>query len=263
MSMSVSSYFNLNQKAWDERAKVHFDSQFYDVNGFMQGKSSLTEIESSELTEGEVKGKKMLHLQCHFGLDSLSWARLGAKVTGVDFSEPAINKARELNHALNLDACFICSDVYSFGEKAKAEFDIVFTSFGTICWLPCIDTWAEVIADSLKSGGCFYMAEFHPIRDFLAGESYFYAPAPFVCDEGTYTENGDGTQGSMASWSHPLSRVITALINAGIKIDKVNEFPFSPYDCFDGLEEREPKRFSHLVGENPLPLVYSIKGTKN
>ncbi len=262
MPMSDSTYFSLNQQAWDERAKVHFDSQFYDVPGFMQGNSSLTEIESAELSEIEVRGKSMLHLQCHFGLDSLSWARLGAKVTGVDFSAPAIEKARELNQALNLDAQFICSDVYSYGETAKTEFDLVFTSFGTICWLPCIDTWAQVVANSLKSGGIFYMAEFHPIRDFLAGESYFHAPAPYVYDEGTYTENGAGHEASMASWSHPLSRVITALIDAGIKIDKVSEFPFSPYDCFEGLEQREPKRFSQWIGTHALPLVYSIKGTK-
>lgn len=259
---AAANYISINQQAWDDRAKVHFDSKFYDVPSFMQGMSSLTEIESNELIETEVSGKKMLHLQCHFGLDSLSWARLGAKVTGVDFSLPAIEKARELNQALTLDAEFICSDVYRYGETAKAEFDIVFTSFGTICWLPCIDTWARTVANSLKAGGTFYMAEFHPIRDLMDGESYFHAPEPYIADEGTYTENCDGKEASMASWSHPLSRVITALINAGIRIDKVKEFPFSPYDCFQGLEEREPGRFYHLIGTHPLPMVYSIKGTK-
>jgi SAM-dependent methyltransferase len=258
--MEHSEYLALNQRAWDARARVHFDSRFYDVTGFLQGKCALTEIETAELTQ--VAGKRMLHLQCHFGLDSLSWARKGAIVTGVDFSAPAIEKARALSQEAKLEAEFICTDVYSYGETAKAEFDIVFTSFGTICWLPCIDSWARTVAKSLKAGGIFYMAEFHPIRDLFDGEAYFHASLPYVADEATYTENCDGEMSSMASWSHPVSEVITALINAGIRIDSVKEFPFSPYDCFDGLEEREPGRFYQLIGGNPLPMVYSIKGAK-
>lgn len=258
--MEHSEYLTLNQKAWDARARVHFDSRFYDVAGFLDGNCVLTEIETAELTQ--VAGKRMLHLQCHFGLDSLSWARKGALVTGVDFSAPAIEKARALSKEAKLEAEFIHSDVYSYGETAKAEFDIVFTSFGTICWLPCIDTWARTVAKSLKSGGTFYMAEFHPIRDLFDGEAYFHAAQPYVGDEATYTENCDGNEMSMASWSHPVSRVITALIDAGICIEKVNEFPFSPYNCFDGLVEKEPKRFYYDIGGNPLPLVYSIRGRK-
>lgn len=253
-------YLTINKAAWNKRTKVHVNSRFYDVDGFLAGKSSLTEIETSELPN--VTGKTLLHLQCHFGLDTLSWARKGAVVTGVDLSDDAIETARQLAQKTTLDASFICSDVYGVSEILSQQFDIVFTSYGAICWLPDIDRWAKTVAACLNKGGVFYMAEFHPIFDVFSGVPYFYRAEADVEEEGTYTENCDGEVSTVMTWSHPVSNVITALSKAGIDIEIFTEYPFSPYNCFEGLIEQQPNRFVSLQHGHPVPLIYSIKGTK-
>jgi len=253
-------HIKINQASWDKRTKIHVSSDFYDVKGFVSGSSSLTEIELSEL--GNVKEKKLLHLQCHFGLDTLSWAREGAIVTGVDLSPVAIEKANEIKNQVKLQANFICSDVYEFGKGVQPNFDIAFTSYGTICWLPHLDNWAKTIANSIKPNGIFYMADFHPIHDLVSGYSYFHSSTPNIEQEGTYTENCDGKKSTLITWAHPISEILNSLIKAGIKIDHLNEYPFSPYNCFDGLEERETGRFYLAKSGNDVPLIYTIKGTK-
>jgi len=253
-------HIKINQESWDKRTKIHVSSDFYDVKGFVSGSSSLTEIELSEL--GNVSEKKLLHLQCHFGLDTLSWAREGAIVTGVDLSPVAIEKANEIKNQVKLQANFICSDVYEFGKGVQPNFDIAFTSYGTICWLPHLDNWAKTIANSIKPNGIFYMADFHPIHDLVSGYSYFHSSTPNIEQEGTYTENCDGKKSTLITWAHPISEILNSLIKAGIKIDHLNEYPFSPYNCFDGLEEREKGRFYLAKSGNDVPLIYTIKGTK-
>jgi SAM-dependent methyltransferase len=253
-------YFEMNRIGWDRRALAHVESTFYDVEGFLAGNTSLREIELLEL--GEVKGLSLLHLQCHFGLDTLSWTRLGARCTGVDISPVAIEQAKKLALKAGLDTQFVCSDVYSFEAAADQPFDIVFTSYGAVCWLPDLQRWAQVIASNLAAGGSFYMAEFHPIYDLLAGYSYFTTELPDVEEEGTYTENGDDVVAELATWAHPLSNVVNALVNAGIQIEQLNEFPFSPYNCFEGMEEREPGRFYLSHNEHDVPIVYSLMGRK-
>ena len=253
-------YTSINRQAWNQRTLLHVASRFYDVDSFLMGKSSLNEIERSEL--GSVRNKKLLHLQCHFGLDTLSWAREGAIVTGVDLSDVAIAKACELSRQTGLCAEFICCDLYDFTEGTSPDFDIVFTSYGAICWLPCINRWAQTICNSLKKGGTFYMVEFHPIYDVIAGYSYFHCQQPDVEQEETYTENSNGQKNTVATWGHALSDVINALINVGIRIEQLNEFPFSPYPCFEGLEQREKGKFYLAQNGHDVPLVYSIKGKK-
>lgn len=253
-------YIEMNRVAWDRRTEAHFKSKFYDVQGFLSGKTSLREIELAEM--GPVEGRRLLHLQCHFGLDTLSWTRLGANCTGVDLSPVSIEKARQLNTQVGLNAQFICSDVYQYERGSEPPFDIVFASYGVICWLPDLTRWANAVAANLATGGTFYLAEFHPVHDLVTGYRYFEADEPDIEDEGTYTENGSGLTATMATWPHSLSSVINALLNAGITIQRVNEYPFSPYNCFEGLEEREPGRFylSHL-GQD-VPLVYTLTGQK-
>ncbi|WP_394494447.1 class I SAM-dependent methyltransferase [Shewanella sp. ENK2] len=253
-------YLTTNKQAWNERAKVHFDSSFYDVPSFLAGETTLTEIELAELND--VADKSLLHLQCHFGLDTLSWARRGAKVTGVDLSNTAIDKANELAKQCQISADFVCSDVYSYSAYSQHSFDIVFTSFGAICWLPCLTQWAKVIADNLKSGGTFYMAEFHPVQDVLEGYPYFHQSKPDIVTEGSYTDVEDDTPQTMVTWAHSLGEVINALIQAGIRIDSVNEYPYSPYNCFENLIEQQPNQFHSIVKGQSIPLVFSIKGTK-
>ncbi len=260
MAISDSTYFEMNRIGWDQRVKAHVESEFYDVEGFLAGKTSLREIELAELSG--VCGKRLLHLQCHFGLDTLSWSRQGAICTGVDISPVAIKQARKLAEVTKLDAEFVCSDVYGFKREGAQPYDIVFTSYGAICWLPDLSKWAEVVALNLTSGGTFYMAEFHPIYDLIAGSSYFLPEAPDVEEEGTYTENGAGVVAKLVTWAHPLSSVINALIGAGIQVERVNEFSFSPYNCFEGMIERQPGRFYLSHKGNDVPIIYSVTGRK-
>lgn len=202
------------------------------------------------------------HLQCHFGLDTLCWARLGAEVTGVDLSPVAIANAESIAHQAGVKGRFVCSDLYSFGENSSEQFDVVFTSYGAVCWLPDIEKWAAVVAQSLKPGGTFYIAEFHPFYDIFAGYSYFHQAEPDVEEEGTYTENDNGEISTLMTWAHPISSVVNALIKAGIEITQLNEYPYSPYNCFEGMVEREQGKYYLSHKEQAIPLVYTIKGTR-
>ncbi|MGV2987102.1 class I SAM-dependent methyltransferase [Vibrio sp. E150_011] len=253
-------YLAMNQKAWDQRTTLHFESNFYDVDTFIRGKSSLNPIELEEV--GDVAGKSLLHLQCHFGQDSLSWARKGAKVTGVDLSTKAIEKARYLAEEMGIDAEFINADVCQFGRENSKLFDIVFTSYGVLGWLPDLKLWATTISNSLKSGGQFNLIEFHPMIDLLSGYSYFAHQAPDIEEGSTYTENGVDHKSMTAQWSHPISEVITALREVGISIDSFHEHPYSPYCCFEDLIEVKGEGYQMLHKGKNVPLLYSIKGYK-
>lgn len=253
-------YLSINKAAWDKRTAVHVASEFYDVAAFKKGKCSLNPVELEQV--GEVQGKTLLHLQCHFGLDTLSWARLGAKVTGVDLSAAAIDQAHALAQSLELEAAFVESDIVSFGRENTSEFDVVFTSYGVLTWLPDLADWARVIARSLKPGGEFHLVEFHAINDLLSGYPYFSTAEPAVEEEGTYTENCDGTTSPTATWSHSLGEVVSALLGAGLVLESFAEHPYSPYECFDGLEYVPGCGYQMLLKGNQVPLLYSIKARK-
>lgn len=254
------NYLEINKEAWNKRTKVHVESEFYDIKSFRNGESSLNPIELEEL--GDVKGKKLLHLQCHFGQDTLSWARLGAKVTGVDLSSEAIAQAKKLSSELGLESTFIDKDIYQFGLENTEVFDIVFTSYGALCWLPDLTQWAKTIASCLPVGGELCLVEFHSFNDLLSGDSYFPKSQPDIDEEGTYTENCDGEKSMMVTWAHSLSEVITALISAGLSIEGFKEYPYSPYNCFDGLEYVKNKGYQSLLKGQQVPLVYSITARK-
>ena len=155
------NYVDINRRSWNDRTEIHIKSDFYDVDGFLKGKNSLKNIELNIL--GDLSNTSVLHLQCHFGQDSISLSRLGAEVVGVDLSDVAIAKARELAKQAHSTASFICSDVYDLPNHLDRQFDIVFTSYGTIGWLPDLDRWAKVISKFLKPGGRFIFVEFHPV----------------------------------------------------------------------------------------------------
>ena len=208
---------------------------------------------------GDVKGKSLLHLQCHFGQDTLSWARLGANVTGVDLSSASIEKAQQLAQDICVNAQFISDDIYSFGESNQQQFDIVYTSYGVLCWLPDLDRWAKIVAKSLKVGGQFNIVEFHSFNDLLSGFSYFPTNTPDIEEEGTYTENCSGEKSTTVTWAHPLSEVVQALINAGLTIKEFREYPYSPYDCFGDLEFVKGKGYQMLIKGQQVPILYSIK----
>lgn len=215
----LKNYFKTNKDLWDGWTKLHERSSTYDIKGFKQGKSSLHPTELDEL--GDVSGKKLLHLQCHFGLDTLSWARLGALVTGVDFSNKAIELAESLNKELGLHARFICSNIYHLKEKLDSKFDIVFTSYGILAWLPDLIKWGEIVYHFLNEGGVFYIVEFHPILnmfndDGILQETYFNQKQPMEYEcKGSYAAPEADFTHKAYEWNHPISEIITSLTEAG------------------------------------------------
>lgn len=207
-------------------------------------------------------------MQCHFGQDSLSLARMGAKVTGIDLSDKAIATAKELNAELNLDAEFIVSDVYDLPNNLKSKFDIVFTSYGTIGWLPDMDKWASVINHFLKPEGKFVFVEFHPNvwmydDDFTHVKySYFNKEAIIETEEGTYADKDSKLQFSYVFWNHGLSEVMSGLLNNNLSIDNFKEYNYSPYDCFAHTEKIEDRKYQIKAFGDKMPLCYSIVASK-
>lgn len=260
------NYLELNKDSWNKRVDHHMASDFYEVPAFLDGKNSLKEIELALL--GDVKGKSLLHLQCHFGQDTLSLARMGAKATGVDFSEQAIDQAKKLNAQLGLDAQFICSDVYAFPEVREQHYDMVFTSYGTIGWLPDLKKWADVVAGSLKPGGRFVFAEFHPyvwmFDDNFTKLEYSYFNIEDIEEDviGTYTDTKTSFKSKTISWNHPFSEVINALLKAGMSLESLSEYDFSPYDCFPDTVEIAPGKFQIKGMDGKLPMVYALTAVK-
>lgn len=268
-------YFDANKDSWNKRTAVHKDSDFYDLASFKKGKSSLNKIELEEL--GDVKGKTLLHLQCHFGMDTMSWAREGAIATGVDLSDEAIKLAKEINEELNLKANFINANIYDLTDAFKtppqegfgeAGFDIVFTSYGTIGWLPNLDKWAEIVAHFLKPGGIFYIADFHPMLwtmdENFEKIKYNYFNTGVITEEisGSYTDRDAQIKSIEHGWNHPFSEIFNALIKHGLQIEQFNEFPFSPYNCFNNLEQGTDAMWRIKGMEEKMPMMYSIKARR-
>jgi 2-polyprenyl-3-methyl-5-hydroxy-6-metoxy-1,4-benzoquinol methylase len=263
----LNKYFEANKDSWNKRTIVHRDSAFYGLKEFKEGINSLTKIELEEI--GDVKGKTLLHLQCHFGMDTLSWARLGAKCVGVDLSDEAIKTAKELNEELKLDAEFINCNVYDLKSHLQKKFDIVFTSYGTIGWLPDLDKWAELISYYLNSGGIFYIADFHPalwmMDDDFTYIKYSYFNKEVIAEElqGTYGDRNAPITTSNYGWNHPFSEILNSLIKHGLTILHLNEFPFSPFNCFNNVEEGEDGMWRIQGMDEKLPMMYSIKAQKD
>lgn len=266
MSKTEEKYFQSNKELWNKRTSIHKTSDFYNLEGFRKGNNALNEIELDEL--GDVSDKSILHLQCHFGLDSMSWSRFGANVTGIDFSEDAINIANDLNTELDLNANFICSNIYDLKENLDQKFDIVYTSYGVIGWLPDLIRWADIISHFLKPGGTFYMAEFHPVVWMFDDNfsrlvySYFNSGVLEIEQEGTYTDRNADIKHIEYSWNHSISEVINALISHGLNIKLMNEHDYSPYDCFQNTVKNNAGNYFIKGYEKVLPMVYSIKAIK-
>lgn len=261
------NYIEINKNLWNKKVAHHLESAFYDVPGFLAGNSSLKPIEIDLL--GDISGKSLLHLQCHFGQDTISLARMGASTTGVDFSEAAIEKATELAQKTNADAQFICTDIYQLPEVLDKQYDIVFTSYGTIGWLPDMDKWAGVVSRFLKPGGKFIIVDFHPVVWMFDNEfshiqyPYFNKEAIIETLSGTYADRNAPIQESEIGWNHPLTEILSALLAKGLSLQHFGEYDYSPYNCFSNMEEFEAGKFRIRHLENKIPIVYSIVATKN
>jgi 2-polyprenyl-3-methyl-5-hydroxy-6-metoxy-1,4-benzoquinol methylase len=263
---SYNQYFEANRQLWNNKTPVHKNSEFYGVDAFLQGNTTLNAIELNEL--GDVSGKKILHLQCHFGMDTLSLARMGAEVTGVDFSDAAIEEAKKLTVQSGLKARFIQANVYDLPSVLNEKFDIVFTSYGVIGWLPDLQLWATVIDNFLKPGGFFYMAEFHPVvwmldEDFKEVKYYYHNKELIEVElEGTYADREADLKGKEYSWNHSISEVLNALLSKNLQLQFFNEHSYSPYACFNNLVKGDDGNYRVKGMEDKIPMVYSLKALK-
>ena len=256
-----------NLDAWNQMARIHAASPEYRLAEFKAGENVLKPIELREV--GDVHGKSLLHMQCHFGLDTMSWARLGADITGVDFSGDAIALARSISAECNIPARFVQSNVYDAPEAIREQFDIVFTSYGALCWLPDIPRWAQIAANFVKPGGFFYMAEFHPLTqmsDNRAGTtrleyeiSYFHTamrqdpPGPDYSDPSKIVSETH-------QWMYRLGDVVSALAATGLRIEYLHEFAECIYPHFPFMKLQSDGMW-HIEGD-PIPTIFSIKATK-
>ncbi|KLK93748.1 hypothetical protein AA309_06885 [Microvirga vignae] len=261
-----------NLSNWNNRAALHIRDAtgFYNVDGFLAGEDKLYPIEASEI--GDVKGKRLLHLQCHFGLDTLSLARRGAIVTGLDFSPVAIEGARDLAKKANLPATFVEADVYDARKMVDGHFDMVFSTWGTICWLPDVKRWAKVVADMLAPGGSFYFLDSHPsaqvldLRDGHLEPTYGWRTPmdkPDVFEEATsYTGDVHKEKTVDYNWIHPLSDIIGGLLEAGLHLEFLHEHEFLPYKLFPVMVPAGKLLFRLPDGSVPIPLSFSLKAVK-
>ena len=266
-----TDWLALNRANWDARAPIHASSRFYDVPGFVAGRSDLRDFELAEV--GDVNGRTLLHLQCHIGTDTLSWARLGATVTGLDFSAPALETARSIAEQIGAtDARFVESDVYEAATALDGRtFDIVYTGIGALCWLPDVERWAKTAASLVKPGGFLYLAEVHPFSDILADDGKtveldYFTTDPRVWEEGvTYTDYTDGAplreHAVSVDWQHGLGDVVSALIAADLRIKLLHEHDYTLFQRFpDMLVEGD--RYLLPPGRPRVPLLYSIRASK-
>lgn len=254
-----------NRRVWDEWARINQDSALYDAAAFKAGQTSLKPIELEEV--GSVAGKSLLHLQCHFGQDTLSWARMGAKVTGVDLSPEAIRRAQALAAELKLDARFVCSDVLALEALGDEQFDIVFVSYGALIWLPDLDRWARTVARHLKPGGMFHLVEFHPAISLLNEEataieaSYFRGDAMSFQTTSSYA-GGEHAPMTSYEWQFTIADVVTVLLQAGLTLRSLREFPYCVHHCWPFLTESAPGQFVVKHYPGMLPLLFSIAAQK-
>ncbi len=262
----MENYLDINKNSWNAKIDTHLKSDFYFVEEFLKGRTSLNSIELELL--GDIKDKSILHLQCHFGQDSISLSRMGAKVTGIDFSDKAVDAASDLAVKAGTDTRFICSDLYCLPEVLDQKFDYVFTSYGTIGWLPDLNRWAEIISHFLKPEGKFIMAEFHPVvwmfdDDFDQLKYNYFNEKPIMeTYEGTYADQSADLVQDYVMWNHSLADVLQNLIDKGIQINSFKEFDWSPYPCFKHVEEFEKGKWRITKFNNKIPMVYAIGAEK-
>ncbi|MFZ0172640.1 MAG: class I SAM-dependent methyltransferase [Acidimicrobiales bacterium] len=264
---SADDYLVVNRLNWDERVAVHVASGFYGVERFLEGEDHLHGFESEEL--GDLTGRRVVHLQCHFGMDTLSLARRGALVTGLDFSPPAIAEARALAARLQLDARFVEANVYDAVEALGETYDLVYTGKGALNWIPDLATWAQVAADLLEPGGALYLSEYHPLMLMLADDGlefewpYFNSGAQVWDEPGTYADPEAVFEHTRTiEWPHPLSEIIGSIIDAGLRIELFHEFAESSFARFPFMEQIGPRLYQMPAGMPQLPLMYSIRAIK-
>jgi len=267
-----------NRQLWDGWTELHVGSVFYDVPGFMAGRETLDEVELRAVLDrvGDIRGKSLLHLQCHFGLDTLSWTRRGARATGVDFSEKGVAYARRLARELGLEAKFVQADVTdtpaAVAQLEGDQFDVVFTSHGVLIWLPDLRPWARTVAATLKPGGTFALVDAHPFTWMFDDEAtepgltfrydYFSRDGFRWEERGSYAVRDADFQGVSYSWEHTFEEIVSSLAEAGLTILSLREYPYLFWQWFPWMVEDGAGRYRLPEGLPQIPLMFSLTATK-
>lgn len=265
---TTHDYLEANRALWNTWARLHVDTEFYDVPGFKQGRESLDALELGIV--GPVAGKSLLHLQCHFGMATLAWARHGARATGIDFSEEGIRAARALAAELNLPAEFVHSAIDELPDRLHGSFDIIFTSHGVLPWLPDLRRWGQVIAHFLKPGGIFCLVEAHPLlmtlddqrtdRELQVRFPYFRQEEPLRFEEqGSYAAPEAPVRSVSFEWFHSLSEVLGSLLEAGLTLEHFDEHAVLAWPFFPWMEKGEDGFWRLPEGSASIPLSYSLR----
>jgi len=268
------SYLAANRANWDERVGIHAGtrSELYDIEAFLAGASTLQEIELAEL--GDVSGQRLLHLMCHFGLDTLSWARLGAEVTGADFSPQAITTARDLAQRAGLKAEFVCADVYSLPEVLTGHFDLVIASYGVLAWLSDLDRFMRVVSHFLRPGGQLLLIDVHPFADMFEYEpergdlgirySYFHVDEPDRVECATSYVNQDQSISSTTTyqWWHDLASIVNSVVDNGMELASLREYAYLFYERFPHLQQINDNRWVLPANRPQIPLTFSLRARR-
>ena len=264
----MNEYFETNKKNWNERVGIHSKSKAYDVEGFLKGKNPLKKLELDVL--GDIKGKKILHLQCHFGMDTLSFARMGAEVTGADFSDEAVALAKELTVKTGLNAKFVCSNVLELDKHLEGEYDIVYASYGVFCWIDDLNRWFEIAAHFLKPGGELIIIDGHPFANIFEYSEekkeleqigpYYNEKAHLYNEEYTYTDGDKMENTAQYEWAHPVSEFVMSAVNNGLRIRTIKEYPYCGWQRYPNMKKRDDG-YWEMEG-NDLPFILSMKCVK-
>lgn len=255
---------DLNRAWWDERVPHHVGSDLYDVDGFKAGRQTVEPFEQRLL--GDVTGLRLAHLQCHFGLDTMGWARLGARVVGLDFSQPAVDSANALAAELGLDARFVCADVYDAVAALDGEaFDIVYTGLGALNWLPDLERWADVVVELIRPGGRLLLSEFHPFShvfgdDDLSVEYDYFDDGPLRWhDEGSYAADGVATaHNDTIEHQHGVGEILTVLLARGLRLTAFEEFDHTLFARWPHLVRADDGTFRQPEGSPRVPLMFAL-----
>ncbi|QHD02465.1 SAM-dependent methyltransferase [Pseudomonas sp. S04] len=273
----MSDYISLNKANWDERAPLHAASRDYATQAFVEATDHLSQVVRFDLPLlGNIRGLRGVHLQCHIGTDTLSLARLGAQMSGLDFSPAALVQARSLALRCNTRIDYVEADVYNAcSVLPAASFDLVYTGIGALCWLPSIDAWARTVSGLLKPGGRLFIREGHPVlwslnesrADLLSIEQpYFERETPLVWDDdSTYVDTDVSLKATLThEWNHGLGEIISALLNHGLAISGLVEHQSIPWDALPGQMSRDEQGEYHLK-QAPwrLPLSYTLQAIKH